>query len=57
MKLVLKLKIFVVIIVLKIAWFLSYYFEKIALIRKYLSNGFKYLNLYSKILRISVESN
>ena len=45
MKLVLTLKIFVVIIVLKISWFLSYYFEKIALIRKYLFNGFKYLNL------------
>ena len=28
MKLVLKLKIFVIIIVLKISWFLSYYFEK-----------------------------
>ena len=46
MKLVLKLKIFVVIIVLKISWFLSYYFEKSALITKYLFNGFKYLNLY-----------
>ena len=36
MKLVLKLKIFVVIIVLKISWFLSYYFLKNVLIRKYL---------------------